>query len=365
MTILNLRRAILLACAFAGLAVAACVDHQPTMPATASLKAGGTLANDWRCQYAEYPLGNGLYSFEIFCYWANTESGTTSPWQPPPDDAKMVAGSAPSSNCDAFPDACDPDGGGGSPVLAPVPIAGVNYPTVPGDDIGPELEPDMCNASYPMLGAIVAQPVEYLAEFLPREVMRSTGPSATDAILTARTDALPALPCLQCITRQVTAAESQDILDAARASGEWVYTQGGAKGGTEISKDFSATPKRGDCTDFTWNAATVSLGATWAHGWQQKLSTTEFLTMAGTELAAHGYVEVPETEARAGDVVVRGGHAGIYTHTDADGRIMGLANNGVPARSDGQKNFDGTTGEYDFSENHGFSPRFFRPLVCE
>jgi hypothetical protein len=79
-----------------------------------------------------------------------------------------------------------------------------------------------------------------------------------------------------------------------------------------------------------------------------------------------------ESAAQPGDVVVRGGHAGIYLGTDAQGHVWGCANNGTPHNNKGKNYHDGNTGKTDFSpkdkvDDDGnkvtVSSRFFRPLA--
>ncbi len=125
-------------------------------------------------------------------------------------------------------------------------------------------------------------------------------------------------------TRSANEAESRKMFDAAKASGEWNYTQGGAKGGSEHAKDRAA------------NSAGL--------------------------IAANGYVAVSAAEARQGDVVVRGGHAGLFIGPSTNGRILGLANNGTPA-TENTANHDGVTGVISFDPLNASQPLFFRQLV--
>lgn len=165
--------------------------------------------------------------------------------------------------------------------------------------------------------------------------------------------------------REVTREESDSILAAARSSGDWYYTQGGARGGKEPAKNMRT--KYGDCTDYVWNAARQALGASWPHPWYLRPGTSNFRTWSTTALLEAGYIRINATQARPGDTVVRGGHAGIYTGTDAYGRVMGIANNGVPATPE-RKGVNKETGPFDFSAQGEWTPQFYRPIVtieCE
>ncbi|NBW65835.1 hypothetical protein EBR44_08750 [bacterium] len=161
-------------------------------------------------------------------------------------------------------------------------------------------------------------------------------------------------------TRSANEAESRKMFDAAKASGEWNYTQGGAKGGSEHAKDRAA--KWGDCTDYVFAASQVALDST---GWKslaKYLTTTQFRTYSAGLIAANGYVAVSAAEARQGDVVVRGGHAGLFIGPSTNGRILGLANNGTPA-TENTANHDGVTGVISFDPLNASQPLFFRQLV--
>jgi len=184
--------------------------------------------------------------------------------------------------------------------------------------------------------------------------------------------------------RDATVAESNAVLDSALASGEWRYTQGGAQGGPEPTRNVAE--RYGDCTDYTLHAALRGLGGTFAGSWNKKLNTAMFrgwttdadladlegvsLTRAiarRNRVIKGGYRRVPVDSARAGDVVVQAGHAGIYLGPNAAGRTpgnhYGVANNGRPATSSGQPNVDGTTGVFHFSNPNKGETYFFRPLV--
>jgi hypothetical protein len=158
----------------------------------------------------------------------------------------------------------------------------------------------------------------------------------------------------------ISADQSQTIQEAAYKSGEWHYTQGGAKGGKEPPVDLAK--RYGDCTDFTWNATKVALGSAWPFSYDRdKPGTSTFLSGD-----AHGYTEIESYMARPGDVVVLGGHAGIHEGVveDAEGEthVLGHANNGRPAKP-GVPGHDGTTGVFDFTGNAKVSPHFYRPII--
>ena len=159
--------------------------------------------------------------------------------------------------------------------------------------------------------------------------------------------------------RMITSDESIAILVAAIKSGEWSYTQGGAKLGVEaavsITSDFSKS--FGDCTDLTFTATKAALGDSWSSRYpHDKPGTGNFHN--GT---AKGYTRVENSAARAGDIVVTGGHAGIYFGTDSKGNVWGWANNGTPATPT-KANHDGGTGYYNFSKSAKNKPEFYRPI---
>ena len=95
----------------------------------------------------------------------------------------------------------------------------------------------------------------------------------------------------------------------------------------------------------------------WAGG--DKANTAAF--KAG--LAA-GFTEVEASAAQPGDVVIQGGHAGIFTGVNAKGEIRALANNGSPTSSAGGYR-DAKTEVTTFKEGaFGSGPvTFYRPLI--
>jgi hypothetical protein len=153
----------------------------------------------------------------------------------------------------------------------------------------------------------------------------------------------------------ITSQQSMRILSSAWASGEWQYTQGGARGGVEVAKNLPA--RQGDCTDFTWNATKTALGSDWKVSYANAPRTSTF--HAGTQ---QGYTEVEASAAQPGDIVVRGGHAGVYMGTDKKGNVWGWANNGLPATPK-RENRDSPTGNFNFSTKDGETPQFFRPTT--
>ncbi|MEJ7812825.1 MAG: RHS repeat-associated core domain-containing protein, partial [Gemmatimonadaceae bacterium] len=157
--------------------------------------------------------------------------------------------------------------------------------------------------------------------------------------------------------QQVTALQSLQILASAIASGEWTYSQY-PSGRTNDPSTAKAGETLGDCTDFCRSAVKSALGKVWVGG--PKSSTAMF--KAGNH---SGFAEVSRTEARAGDIVVQGGHAGIMIGIDEAGNVYGWANNGSPTRADGSGYKDSTTGTRKFNDGSfgKGTPRFYRPLV--
>jgi hypothetical protein len=160
--------------------------------------------------------------------------------------------------------------------------------------------------------------------------------------------------------RDATRWESYAILGTAAASGEWFYTQGGDKGGDEPAVNIPA--RYGDCTDFTWNATREAFGSGFDHPWSQKMSTHDLRTFSAAQLRERGYRRVPADSAWAGDIIVRGDHAGIFIEANSEGRVMGLANNGSPARPL-RPNQNGPTAPFDFTTKGADAPMFLRALV--
>jgi len=158
--------------------------------------------------------------------------------------------------------------------------------------------------------------------------------------------------------RMISSTQGLRVAAAARVSGEWTYSQYPTKPGDPSS----ALPgqRLGDCTDFVRNAVQSGLHEDWAGG--PKASTAAFINGQ-----AAGFTEVEADRAQPGDVVVKGGHAGIYTGTSASGQPRAIANNGRPSSSkNGYR--DGDTGVRDvrapfFPGND--APRYFRPLTPE
>ncbi|HEX8455183.1 MAG TPA: phage baseplate assembly protein V [Longimicrobium sp.] len=150
--------------------------------------------------------------------------------------------------------------------------------------------------------------------------------------------------------RLANEAEGRRILQAARDSGEWRYTQG-----VPHTPTLYHDPRGGDCTDLVRLATRRALGTHWRSSY--KASTAMFRS------GDHpGFERV--TTPQVGDVVVEGGHAGIYSHTHADGKVLGWANNGSPGRR-GRPYRDRETGFRPF--NQGWfgdgGAHFFRAIV--
>ena len=157
--------------------------------------------------------------------------------------------------------------------------------------------------------------------------------------------------------KMISPEEGAKLLATAISAGEWSYTQGGHKGGAEPAVNLAA--KSGDCTDFTYTNTKAVMGASWDVQYPKDKANTTSLYGSGSGTLAKGYTMVDLTSAQPGDVVVSrpGGHAGHYIGTTEDGRVLGWANNGLPARPDRDRH-DGTTGIYDF----GTSPKILRPI---
>jgi uncharacterized protein involved in type VI secretion and phage assembly len=150
--------------------------------------------------------------------------------------------------------------------------------------------------------------------------------------------------------RLATPEEGRSILAAARAGGEWRYSQG-RPGTPRLYHD----PRGGDCTDLVRLYTREVLGTRWRS--DRKASTSMF--RAGDH---PGFERV--TRPQVGDVVVEGGHAGIYSHSDERGHAWGWANNGSPGsprkpyrdRDTGMRNF--SSGIFGDGGTH-----FFRAIV--
>jgi hypothetical protein len=146
----------------------------------------------------------------------------------------------------------------------------------------------------------------------------------------------------------ITQSEGARILLEAARSGEWTYSQG--KPG-DPPLDFGGNV--GDCVDYCRSAVGKVVGRTSADR-----STTAI--RGGNH---PGFVEVSAGEAQPGDMVVQGGHAGLYLGTSKAGHVYGLANNGSPHGS-ARGYRDSPTTVRDFRErSYGpGQPQFFRPL---
>lgn len=126
----------------------------------------------------------------------------------------------------------------------------------------------------------------------------------------------------------ISAQQGVQILANAIMSGEWTYSQAPSGGGHGFDPT-SPLPGQtlGDCTDFCRAATRSTLGKSWSSS--HKASTAMFKS------ADHpGFTEVGADAAQAGDVVVQGGHAGIFIGR-ANGHVWDWANNGSPRNSKG------------------------------
>jgi hypothetical protein len=77
-----------------------------------------------------------------------------------------------------------------------------------------------------------------------------------------------------------------------------------------------------------------------------------------------GFTEVESASAQTGDVVVQGGHAGVFIGRD-HGNVWAWANNGSPHNPQGAGYSDKETGARKFN-NGSFGkgdPRFYRPIT--
>lgn len=310
--------------AAAAVVIQACSDSPSTVPARRFSVADGSPHKSTSCGVS--------YGMSICVY----ENDQPDPWTPPPTPPPQTN----PGYCATNPWACGGGSGSGS--------------GMPGGDAGPN-EGD-CASEDLVLGALPSADDYLVAELNELEAAPIGGPFVPEA----------PLPCpfvgQGACRRDATAAEGAAILAWAENEPDWTYTQGGARGGSEPSRNVSE--RRGDCTDFTWQATRSSLPNTWgqAHGWNEKLSTTMFEGMSENMLEQRGYRRVSMDQARPGDVVVRSGHAGIYKSTDASGNIWGIANNGLPA-TPSRPNVDRPTGAVMFNPSTMQPTTFYRPLI--
>ncbi len=259
------------------------------------------------------------------------------------------------------------DGGSWTPPPAQTPGTGGSFPPASGgggagsgglEDIGVEGDPtQVCDA--PDAESVAVQPLDEgitVASYFATDDQVG-GPHLSES-------SAELLCAMQACYREATAGEGLQVLAAAKNSGEWIYTQGGYQGGQEVPKDINSNV--GDCTDFVWKASRTALLGTWVHSYANHLATGSFVgknKLSPSSLGAHGFVEVSYENARAGDIVVRGGHAGVYEGNSTDpSHVMGYANNGAPATPQ-RDNHDGLTKDFDFGSVPGYEPHFFRQLV--
>lgn len=149
--------------------------------------------------------------------------------------------------------------------------------------------------------------------------------------------------------KMVNHATGVAIATAAKASGEWTYSQG-QKGEPGINY----ANRIGDCTDYCRNAVVSTMGYAWAGSDKGKANTAALLN--GT---AEGFTEVESGAAQPGDVVVdpAQSHAGVFTGVNSKGQFRALANNGMPSSSE-RGYSDRSTRVITFPR----SSRFFRAL---
>jgi hypothetical protein len=168
-------------------------------------------------------------------------------------------------------------------------------------------------------------------------------------------------------TNPISDAQALQILATAIAQPDWVYTQGCAL--CDSVRTYSEPAKNlanhyGDCTDFVWAVANQYLGSTaWPFSAANIARTSTFASATTSNIGYYGYVITDSAHARKGDVIVSGGHAGIFygfqhNLSGTYGIAMGWANNGHPA-TNRQPNQDLPVGKASF-KNNGAYWRFFR-----
>jgi hypothetical protein len=175
-------------------------------------------------------------------------------------------------------------------------------------------------------------------------------------------------------TVALTAQEDSGVYNAAKASGEWLYTQGCARCtppyvgvGTDTSQanyeeQVNYSLRRGDCTDLVHYAHQTYLGLT---AWPfEKMSTSQFNGWGPTPLAKHGFSQIDSTQVRYGDVVVKtqnggSGHAGLFKGWGAHWQAQAWANGGTPATL-ARKRHDGNTDLWTATRESGYTIKYFR-----
>ena len=157
--------------------------------------------------------------------------------------------------------------------------------------------------------------------------------------------------------KMISAGQSVQVLADAMASGEWTYSQY-PSGNKRDPNTALPGQQLGDSTDMCRQSVQNTLGPAWKSAY--KASTSMFKS------GDHpGFTEVDAADARPGDVIVRGGHAGMYIGTDKDGNAWGWANNGSPTKADGTGYADHRTGAVKFTQRHcgGGAPQYYRPIM--
>ncbi len=160
------------------------------------------------------------------------------------------------------------------------------------------------------------------------------------------------LACLEkgkeipCPDNMVSKEQGRADLDDAAMSGEWHYSQG-KKGDPPLGA------RTGDCVQYCMTAYGMSL--------KNKRRTSDI--RAGNH---PGFVEVDRASAQPGDMVVQGGHAGVFMGIDStNGDVWAMANNGSPSSSRvGYRNRATTATKFNATSFGPTGPaQFFRPLV--
>ena len=157
--------------------------------------------------------------------------------------------------------------------------------------------------------------------------------------------------------KMIGTLQGMQILANAILSGEWTYSQAPSGGGHGLDPTSALPGQRlGDCTDFCRAATASTLGISWTSAY--KASTAMF--KAGDH---PGFTEVEADAAQAGDIVVQGGHAGIFIGRE-QGNVWGWANNGSPHNAKGTGYSDKDTGPRKFNSGSfgNGDPRFYRPI---
>lgn len=135
----------------------------------------------------------------------------------------------------------------------------------------------------------------------------------------------------------ISAEQGVQLLANAVSAGDWEYTQGGSRKGQEPAVNLGA--KRGGCTDFTYANTRTLMGASWRVQYPRDKANTTSLYGGSTGTLARGHAMVDVANAQPGDIVVSkpGGHAVHFVGVTEGGRVLGWANDGLPANPDRQR----------------------------